>query len=199
MPLIALDCETGGFVAAKHALLSLAMVELDQYMMPTDRRLSLYILPEPGMTVEDDAARVNGYTPEKWEERGAVPLKIAMGKAAAWLPQDSHALAFNAQFDKRFVNIAEAMSGIQNRLGREWVCAYEKAKALTPVLGISVPNHKLGTLATLAGYQWGPDGAHTAIEDALACAKVYKWLISKQLIKEAQDKAAGHSTRPLAR
>ncbi len=186
MPLIASDTETGGFVPEKNALLSIGMVELTPDLLPTERRLHIFILPEPGFSVDEGAAKVNGYTPELWAERKAIPLKDAMQQVADWMPEKAEALAHNAPFDKSFIHHAEALTGIGTKMSRQWTCSCDRFRTVSRVLRIFTQNHKLATLAQLSGYVWGPDGAHSALEDALACAHGFRWLD-----QQMQPKAKG--------
>lgn len=179
--IIAIDTETGGFEPAANALLSIALVQLDDALMPV-RDLELHILPEPNRTIEEGAAKINGYTPERWAERGAIPLRDAFLRVDAWLrevgAEGAQALAHNAPFDYRFVAHSEGLLGMRLPLVTPWICSCSAFKAACPRLLLRPLNHKLETLARLSGH-WGPDfvrGDHGAKEDALACAAGYRWL-----------------------
>ncbi len=77
LPFIALDTETGGTRPGTHALLSIAAVASWR-----DEAFIVYI--EPGNHLVDPAAaRINGYTPELWDERGCLPLPAAPTAPAA--------------------------------------------------------------------------------------------------------------------
>jgi DNA polymerase III epsilon subunit-like protein len=178
MTLIALDVETGGFDTDKNPLLSMALIELAEDLTPTKNALSLFILPEPQLEVTEGAAKVNGYSRELWESRGAIPLRQAMTEVADWLPRDPVALAHHAAFDRRFYNCSERRTGIFTRLNMNWVCSCEKFRELDRLLNLKAVNHKLDTLAAMSG-RWGPGydrGKHEALDDALACAAGYRWL-----------------------
>lgn len=178
MTLIALDLETGGFDVEKNPTLSVALIELAEDLTPTDNRLSLFILPEPQLTITEGAAKVNGYTPELWESRGAISLKQAMSRVADWLPKDPVALSHNNAFDQRFYNNAERRTSTFTRMHQRWICSLVKFRELDRLLNLRAINHKLDTLAAMSGH-WGPGydrGSHQALDDALACAAGYKWL-----------------------
>lgn len=181
--IFAIDVETGGFEPAANALLSIALVQLDAELMPV-RDLELYILPESDRTVEEGAAKINGYTPERWAERGAVPLREALARVALWLNERytfdgaPQALAHNAPFDYRFVRHQEMRTGLSLGFAEPWLCSCLSFKLAAPTLKVRPLNHKLETLARTSGH-WGPDfvrGDHGAKEDAHACAAGYRWI-----------------------
>lgn len=78
--LIAIDTETGGLIAGESALLSLSIVPSWDY-----QPLTLYF--EPIGQIDDGARKVNGYTPESWAAKGAMPLKHGLIAAQYWLEQ----------------------------------------------------------------------------------------------------------------
>lgn len=193
MRLIAIDAETGGFKAPENALLSLTLIALNEDLSPGEA-LDLFILPEPDRTVEEGAAKINGYTPELWAERNAIPLAVAMERARQWVGDlgGGVALAHNAPFDRGFVTHQEERLGIQLGLGQVWTCSLAKFRESCRPLGIKPANHKLETLARLSGH-WGPEfvrGAHGSKEDALACAAGYRWLLEQVAAKQAQKAVA---------
>jgi DNA polymerase III epsilon subunit-like protein len=190
MPIIAVDTETGGFDPRVNTLLSVSLVELDRDFLPT-RTLDVFILPDPGKVVTPEAARINGYTPDKWAERGAVGLQAAMKKIAAWMPRQSEALAHNAGFDKAFVDDAEKATGVRTWLHPRWRCSMVAFLAVNDALLLGAPDAKLETLAKMSGH-WAAlrdRGAHESLDDALACAAGYRWLLAK--IRAGEAKGGG--------
>jgi DNA polymerase III epsilon subunit-like protein len=175
------DTETGGLSAAKNSLLSIALVQADEDLQPK-AELNIFIQPQPGLSIHPEAVKVNGYSPELWEERGAVPLAQAMKTIQEWLPSNTTALAHNAFFDSSFFYAAAMRTGMkETRFRQQWICSKRRFEDLNKRLGLGAPNCKLATLAAMSGH-WGPSydrGAHQAIDDALACLAGYRWLVDK--------------------
>lgn len=178
MPAYVIDTETGGFEAATHALVSLSIVELDEEHQVV-RGLDLFITPCQDRTVTEGAAKINGYTPELWASRGAVPLAAAMQQLQEWLGTESGvAIAHNAKFDQGFVNHYAAKAGVKLPLHATWLCTLTMFRDICFRKRLSPANHKLDSLARICGH-WAPEyvrGTHGAKEDTLACAAGYKWL-----------------------
>ena len=122
---IALDTETGGLDAAECALLSIAAVP--SWDAPP---FSIHILPVG--RIDSKAAEVNGYTPEGWQKKGAVPLKVAMLEMQRWLVDVRQGKLFemaahNAGFDVLFMLAAQARAGMDLELPGIWHCKIGRA------------------------------------------------------------------------
>jgi len=192
--LIAIDTETGGVKAGVNALLSVAAIKLDNDFNPLpDGQLHIYIKPHPSRTVEAQAAKVNGYTPEKWEANGAIDLLRAMKRLHDFVPFAAQALAHNAGFDQKFMDDAMELTKIKLGFSYRWHCSMATFAAVNEALKLGLTKCSLDSLAATSGH-WGADyqrGDHSALDDALACAAGYKWLIQKirlgaQPIKEGE-------------
>jgi len=190
MNFIAIDTETGGTRSGKHALLSIgAAVSWD-----TEHTTFLrYCHPADGYTIEPEAARINGYTPDLWAQRGAIPLEHAMRDLADFLAdafrQRPHArmLAHNAGFDRAFLEESAVICGIRLPIRHAWRCSMDKMGTLIDRGLIPNGNAKLDRLGELSG-QWEPNQrppVHDALHDALACLRGYQWLLKKE--KGAED------------
>jgi DNA polymerase III epsilon subunit-like protein len=93
--IIAIDTETGGTNPSKSALLSISACHLAD----RSKNFTVFIQPAEGLEIDAEAAAVNGYSPELWKERGAVPLLDALRRFKAWLPYSGNdPLAHNAGF-----------------------------------------------------------------------------------------------------
>lgn len=96
-----IDTETGGFSHENDPLIEIGAVWSD----PTSRKIistfEAKLAVPRGMSVHPRAAMVNGYTPELW--RDAKPAKEVLAEFAEWLPNKFFAGAYNAPFDKRFL------------------------------------------------------------------------------------------------
>lgn len=179
--IIALDVETGGLDPRRHALLSISACQLDN----TDKTFNVFIEPEPGLSVDPRAAKINGYTPSKWEQRGAVTLSEALIRFKAWLPHSwADPLAHNVSFDKAFLEAAQERTAVRLYFNRRWRCSMSLFMGVSEALKLDVPNFQLVTLAEQCGH-WNKDyfrEYHESLNDAIACAKGWQWLIEK--IKE---------------
>ncbi len=190
MNLIAIDTETGGTRSGRHALLSIGAVVSWDTINTTFLR---HLLPADGYTIEPEAARINGYTPELWSQRGAIPLDHAMSDLSHFLadafrdrPQ-ARLLAHNAGFDRAFLDEASVICGILLPIRHAWRCSMDKLGTLMDRGLIPEGKAKLDRLGELSG-QWDPgqrQPVHDALHDALACLRGYQWLLRKE--KEAED------------
>ncbi len=176
--IIVIDTETGGLEPGKSALLSISACHYED----TRNTFNVYISPDPSLEITEEAAKVNGYTPELWEKRGAIPLREALYRFKNWMPRSGNSpLAHNASFDRDFINAAEKQTGFNTYLQRRWRCSMIAFMFTNDVLSLNPPDFKLETLARLAGH-WKEDfarGEHQSIEDVTACAAGYKWLATK--------------------
>jgi DNA polymerase III epsilon subunit-like protein len=184
MDYIAIDTETGGLDASECALLSVAAVT-SWGTRPFYRRC----LPAPGLRVEDQAARVNGYDAVRWRE----DLEVTTEKVLAfewlyWLNevlggrsrQNVRMVAHNAGFDALFLLALEGRTGIELEMPKTWVCSKIRMqglreKGVLPAKG----GNRLDDLGELSGY-WRENprsAAHDALEDARACLHGFHWML----------------------
>lgn len=176
--IIAIDTETGGTNPAKHPLLSISACLVER----PEKNFTVFIQPDPKLTIEAEAARVNGYTPELWIKRGAVPLRVALARFKAWLPYSGNApCAHNADFDEDFMSAAEEQANFKTYLKKSWHCSRKLFMGVNEALQLNAPNFQLVTLAKMCGH-WPADyqrGDHQSLDDVLACAAGWRWLIQK--------------------
>lgn len=180
---IGIDTETGGIYPAANPLLSVALVP--SWDAP---ETTIYILPEPGKIIEAAAAKVNGYTPEVWAERGAVPLHRAMLMFAATLQQllaekkEARLIAHNAGFDRSFIEEGARPFQIELPGRYQWDCSMHELGSLIRDGLIPRGGRSLARLGELAGL-W-PVGCrpslHDVTEDARAALHGYQWLRAKR-------------------
>lgn len=174
---IALDTETGGLDAAECALLSIAAVP--SWDAPP---FNIHVLPVG--RIDAKAAEVNGYTPELWAKRGAVPPKVAMLELQRWLfevlnDRRCDMAAHNAGFDLLFMSAVQARTGIDLALPGIWHCTkilmQEKREA---GYGYWPKGCKLDDLGLVSGF-WKMEPrstAHDALQDARCCKHGLLWL-----------------------
>lgn len=172
---IYIDVETGGFDRKKHALIEVGWALLDAGLQPITGD-SICILPEPGFEVTSGAADINGYTPEIWEERCAVPLATARERIHqvlspyAGLPKLAHNAA---SMDKPWI---EHYFPFLSPPGSSWVCSKEMLRKYLKRQGIAVEKGSLtlDNLCKIAGYH--RVDRHSAMEDSYAGAAGTAWL-----------------------
>jgi DNA polymerase III epsilon subunit-like protein len=186
---ISLDTETGGLDSAECALLSIAAVP--SWDAPP---FSVHILPVG--RIDAVAAEVNGYTPELWAKKGAVPPKVAMLEFQRWLfevrnDRRCDMAAHNAGFDLLFMSAVQARTGIDLSLPGIWHCTkilmQEKKEA-----GYVMPKGcKLDDLGQVSGF-WKQEERckqHDALQDARCCRHGLLWL--RALGKKKEGRADG--------
>lgn len=185
LELIGIDTETGGIYPAVNPLLSVALVPSWDAPVTT-----IYVLPEEGKIIEPDAAKLNGYTPEVWAERGAVPLHRAMLMFAASLQQllaekkEARLVAHNAGFDRSFVEENARPFEIELPGRYQWECSMHELGSLINDGLIPRGGRSLARLGELAGL-WPVGGRpelHDVTEDARAALQGYQWLRAKKAI-----------------
>jgi DNA polymerase III epsilon subunit-like protein len=184
-PFIAIDTETGGTLPSRHALLSIgATLYIPDSMEMSCSWISRYILPAEGKTIDPEAAAINGYTPERWTEREAVPLEEAMIDFHHWLKKcyDEHPttrlLAHNAGFDKAFLEEAAAMTGISLPVSHAWRCSMQLFGHLMDQGIVPEGSLKLSRLAAMSGQV--QTEIHTALYDADIAYHGYLWLLKTE-------------------
>lgn len=158
------DCETGGLNPAVADMVEVACIVTDPSGQHVLDEYCAKVFPKK--PVDPGAARVNGYTMEKWASE-AIELDIAMVKLLG-LGRDSVFVAHNTPFDWGFFEMAMA------KRSQRWIGDYHKIDTValaTPLLKAGhVVNVKLATLTEHFGIE---HEAHRAMGDARACREVY--------------------------
>lgn len=179
--LIAIDVETGGLDPQRHALLSIAVVPSWQY-----EPFHVCIQPGPGTRVDDEAAKVNGYTPERWEQHNAVLESQALEMLVQWLKESgalqkkAGAVAHNAAFDRGFLDMAQNVHRRDLGINRRWRCSMVAMMAAQDAGLLPEGKCTLDALGEATGF-WLKEPraeAHDALQDARACLHGYTWLIN---------------------
>jgi DNA polymerase III epsilon subunit-like protein len=179
---MAIDVETGGTTAGVHALLAIgARSEFGE-------EYSAYVLPVEGALIEEEAARVNGYTPELWAARGARDALTVALEFAGWLDwvRGKHgldhwgfaAVAHNAGFDKGFLEWLQRITGCDFGFNYRWECSQSLLGALIRA-GVFPEEVRSASLDSLCKLTWigGRPEVHDAVWDARACLKGYTMLL----------------------
>lgn len=160
------DSETGGFSAITSDLVEVAAVLTDITGKEIIEEFSAKVFPK--LPVSAGAARVNGYTREKWAAE-AVDLDTVMPKLME-MSRGGLFCAHNSSFDFSFFEKA-----MKDRFMSWGNNDYHKidtvAMAMPLYVAGKVQNLKLSTLAKYFGVPH--EHAHQALEDVRACRGVY--------------------------
>ena len=165
---IVLDTETTGFTPkGGHRIVELGAVEIIDGVITGNTFHSYF---DPKRDVPAVASDVHGLTNAFL--KGKPRFRDVLPELSEFLgdPQ-TPVWAHSAPFDCRFVEAEYAWAKAPFEHGFE--CSLKLAKKLD----LGTQNAKLETLAPLVGYQWSGRGAHSALEDSKALAKVLIELI----------------------
>lgn len=166
---IVLDTETTGFTPKQaHRIVEIGAIEIIDGI-PSGREFHSYINPQ--RSIPPEALRVHGLTPDFLRDKplfaDILPDLCAFLTDNPQIPIWAH----NAAFDKRFVEAEFDWANAD--LVHDFTCSMKLAKRLPH----GASDNKLATLAEIAGYTWGPKGAHSAIEDTRALGTVLTRLL----------------------
>lgn len=164
------DCETGGLSPALSDMVEVACVVTDPTGSQVLHEYSAKVLPKK--PVAPGAAKVNGYTAEKWAAEG-VELHGAMVTMLS-MARDAVFVAHNAPFDWGF--FASAMAQFSQRWNGDYHKIDTAALALPLLKAGLVADVKLVTLTAYFGIE---HEAHRALGDARACWQVYQKLMAR--------------------
>jgi DNA polymerase-3 subunit epsilon len=165
------DSETGGLSPLTSDMIEVACVVTDPTGQIVQDEYCAKVYPE--RPVDPGAARINGYTQEKWAAE-AITLDAAMVRMLK-MAQNTLFTAHNAPFDWGFFEHAMAKRAMR------WPSDYHRVDTVAlafPLLRAGmVPNLKLTTLTE--DFNIPHDNAHTALSDARACRGVYLKLMER--------------------
>jgi DNA polymerase III epsilon subunit-like protein len=186
-----LDTETTGLVRRNVPLTHESQPRLAQLGLslqtPSGRRLAscCFLVWPDGWQMPPDAARVNGLSTELLQGAG-LKVSYAWHMFATLARRASAIVAHNVDFDRTILEIERLrMTGVAELPERPWECTKELA---APVLKLPLPQggNRYPERAKQDRYKWpsldeahralcgGPvAGAHDALADAEACARIY--------------------------
>jgi len=192
MHFIGLDTETGGFYPSIHALLSIGascswsgetfreyITVGGQFMAGGEGLMKI---------VEPEAARINGYSWDEWERRGAIPIEMAMRNLLAWIDARKKEaprakfVCHNLEFDRSHLREAERITGLEIPHRHDWRCSQVKFGELMDKGVIPMGSAGLDRLGELSGF-WTPGQraeVHEVVQDAEACLHGYQWLLEQE-------------------
>lgn len=182
LPVI-VDVETGGFNAAKDALLELAACTVtfnEQGWLEIDQRMHFHVEPFPGANIEDAALAITGIKPFN-PLRAAVKECDALGRTFKVVRQAIRdagctravLVGHNAHFDQGFINAAVERCGIKRNPFHPF-SVFDTATLGGAVVGQTVLRRAVEAI----GLPWDEAGAHSARYDAEMTAELFCHLIN---------------------
>ena len=198
MPCITCDTETGGLYPSVHALLSIGAC-----CSWSLERFSGYITPEsqPGKVIIDlEAARVNGYTPERWKLYGAMSYTAVFGGFIDWLRARKKErpgallVCHNLAFDMGFLREGERLTGHELPHRSQCACTQLELVRLMKAGLIAEGSASLDRLRVLSGWEGARNAEHDALDDALITEHGYQWLIGVAKRPEMALRALYHDS-----
>lgn len=204
---VAVDVETGGFVAATDALLEIAAVVIEMTPMGELRpgaNYRFHVQPFHGSRIDPASLAVNGIDPHH-PLRPAMPEKEALGqlfREVRRAVKDAGCtravlVGHNASFDLGFLNAAAARCDIKRNPFHPF-SSFDTATLGGVALGQTV----LGRAVTAAGLSWNPDEAHSAIYDAERTAALFCTICNRfrdmyeEALERAPELTAGEPVAP---
>lgn len=159
------DAETGGLNPYAADMVEVAVIVTDPTGHTVLDEYTAKVFPEK--PVDPVAARINGYSQEKWAGE-AVKLDEALYRMLG-MARNTTFCSHNAPFDWAFFEHAIAKRGMR------WPSDYHRvdtvALSFPLLMAGKVPNLKLGTLTGYFGVSHL--NVHTALGDAQACRGLY--------------------------
>ncbi len=158
------DTETGGLDPATNPLIELAYQVTNPSGVNVLSEVAHRIIPTS--PVEARAAKVNGYTPEKWAD--AVPIEAAIHEFAAATVECIY-VGHRVDFDMGFLDVATRRVGVpwpgrKRRVDTQYMSWPLAQQGL-------IVDQRLETIA--AHYGIDPGEVHTALADVRTCREVY--------------------------
>jgi DNA polymerase III epsilon subunit-like protein len=182
------DTETTGFPAKAGAPLAECphIVQLAAAVIDDDEgkiaSFSVIIQPE-GWEVSEGAAAIHGITTEKAAKLG-IQISVAILMFSHLCKLAEQAVAHNGQFDEQFIDYEIRRLGQPNRLmNLPRFCTMQATTDICQLPG-KYGRYKWPKLIEAHEHFFGEgfDGAHDALADVLACARIHQHLIKNNLI-----------------
>jgi len=182
---VAVDVETGGFDAHRHALLEIAAVPIEMddegFLFPGET-VSVHVDPASGLEIDPKSLEITGIQldhpfrdaqPERLAlDRIFVPVRAAAKRNGC---QRAILLGHNAHFDLDFLNAAIARTGHK----RSPFHPFSTMDTVT-LAALAYGQTVLAKACQAAGLPWDSSEAHSAVYDAertaqLFCAVMNRW------------------------
>jgi DNA polymerase-3 subunit epsilon len=166
------DFETSGLKSWEHEIIEIGLVRCDGTTLEPEERLS--VKTKPTKPVSPEAARVNGYTPEKWKDA----ISIEHGLRLLFpLVEGTRWAGSNPSFDQGFARQAARNAKIEFPRLSSFRTIDTNAMCEPWIFHEIIPHAGLDELIKLFGLS--PRGEHTALEDAMFAREIYKRIVGE--------------------
>jgi ribonuclease T len=181
---VAVDVETGGFDAQRHALLEIAasIIRMDEdgRLVPAPT-ISCHVLPFVGAELDPRALAFNGIDPDH-PFRDAVPEKEALTRILTPIRKAVKSsgcnrailVGHNAAFDLGFIKAAVERTGFK-RSPFHTFSVFDTVS----LAGLAYGQTVLARAARMAGLGWEDGEAHTAIYDVEQTARLFCRIVNR--------------------
>jgi len=185
-----IDLETSGFDPDSDEILEIGAIRTDSKGNIIASYCDKVLPTKP---VDDQAARVNGYTVESWSS--AIPIATALDSLKRTLLDGRTdkivVVAHFADFDRSFLRVACEKAGIKSPFeGRAWICTGQLVWPLA--FSQIIQSRKLSSLCEYFGVT--NTAPHTATGDVTATAEVY-WAIMRRSIPALKAESMIHDSK----
>lgn len=143
-----------------------------------------FIIKPDGWTIPDDVAAIDGITTEKAEAFG-IPSRVAFAAFSQLCRQSDQAVAHNIAFDLKLVAYEIQRASAPNIIAdKPQICTMLATVDVCKLPGRYPGKLKWPKLIEAHQHLFGEgfDGAHDALVDVRACARVHQHLIKNNLL-----------------
>jgi len=159
------DTETTGLDSLADDIIEIGAIKVNKL---ADTTLTYQSLIKIDRKIPKKATEIHGITDEMLDKDG-IPLEVALKEFKEFIG-NLPTIAFNSDFDKRFINNAAKKVGMKNII-KHTTCALKLARRAWP----NIDNHKLGTVASMLGID--TNGLHRSLADCKATLCVYMYAV----------------------
>ncbi len=189
------DTETTGFAnfgKPAHDPSQPHLVQLGALLMDEGRaelgEINSLVKPD-GWTVPEQASNVHGFTTEQCEREG-VPLESVLKPFIELAEQATFLIAHNSDFDELVMGAAFHRAKLSAHvMNKRIICTMKPATNVCKLPGKFRGRYKWPKLEEAHQFFFGStfEGAHDAMADVRACAKVFFELVDRKAINLAND------------
>lgn len=164
------DLETSGLRSWEHEITEIGAVLCDGTTLEIKKQIS--VKTKPTKPVSPEAARINGYTPEKWKDAIAIDhglrLLFPIVEGTRWAGS-------NPSFDRQFAHQAARNAKIEFPRLSTFRMIDTNAMCEPWIFHGIIPHAGLDELGKL--FDLPPRGEHSALQDALMAREVYRKIV----------------------